>query len=673
MKRIAISLLLLLCGALCFAQYDKDVFNFRGRHALSEGKYADAIQQFNILARLDTTDYWTFFFRGIAKYNLGDLRGARADFDRSVRLNPVFTNGYHYRAITSSRFGKYDEAFADFEKALSLRPGQIGIYYSRGVTHFLAQRFDQAVEDFDRYIRKEPKDPSAYLNRGASYLFLGDTLKAMNDYNKAIRLDRFEPEGYIRRGRVYAEQQDFKAAIADMNYAIKLDTANTFAYFNRALMYYETKDYNAAMADLNRVLRDEPGNALTLYNRALIRAQVGDFENALDDMDRVININPGNVLAYYNRASFFIEMGRWTDALDDYDKAIELYPDFAKAYLNRSYVKNMLGKTRSSKQDYDIAQQKVREYRARNAKGEASLSDTTRQFSGLLALDADFAKKDFDNELLQHRDVDIRLKPLFKFTLAAGRDNEAYALRNRYENLLVDRFIEESPVPIRIANLDTLTSVAFRNFDVALLGDTNTGAGQSNLTPAEQYFLRGLYNLQLKLYSAALNNFDQAVEAAEDGRYQDYYKAFYHLNRGVLRAEMIDFISSIENNVQTLTLDDQGTTRARVRDRVTKTYDYSEAIADMKAAASIVPDLPYIYYNLGNLYTLSSELVSAIDSYSRAIELYPFMGDAYYNRGLVLIYLKDKEKGCIDLSRSGELGVADAYGVISKYCEEKEK
>ena len=673
MKRIAISLLLLLSGVLCFGQYDKDVFNFRGRRALSEGKYADAIQQFNILARLDTTDYWTFFFRGIAKYNLGDLRGARADFDRSVRLNPVFTNGYHYRAITSSRFGKYDEAFADFEKALSLRPGQIGIYYSRGVTHFLAQRFDQAVEDFDRYIRKEPKDPSAYLNRGASYLFLGDTLQAMNDYNKAIRLDRFEPEGYIRRGRVYAEQQDFKAAIADMNYAIKLDTANTFAYFNRALMYYETKDYNAAMADLNRVLRDEPGNALTLYNRALIRAQVGDFENALDDMDRVININPGNVLAYYNRASFFIEMGRWTDALDDYDKAIELYPDFAKAYLNRSYVKNMLGKTRSSKQDYDIAQQKVREYRARNAKGEASLSDTTRQFSGLLALDADFAKKDFDNELLQHRDVDIRLKPLFKFTLAAGRDNAAYALRNRYENLLVDRFIEESPVPIRIANLDTLTSVAFRNFDVALLGDTNTGAGQSNLTPAEQYFLRGLNNLQLKLYSAALNNFDQAVEAAEDGRYQDYYKAFYHLNRGVLRAEMIDFISSIENNVQTLTLDDQGTTRARVRDRVTKTYDYSEAIADMKAAASIVPDLPYIYYNLGNLYTLSSELVSAIDSYSRAIELYPFMGDAYYNRGLVLIYLKDKEKGCIDLSRSGELGVADAYGVISKYCEEKEK
>ena len=48
------------------------------------------------------------------------------------------------------------------------------------------------------------------------------------------------------------------------------------------------------------------------------------------------------------------------------------------------------------------------------------------------------------------------------------------------------------------------------------------------------------------------------------------------------------------------------------------------------------------------------------------------MGDAYYNRGLVLIYLKDKEKGCIDLSRAGELGVSEAYSVINKYCEEED-
>ena len=118
-------------------------------------------------------------------------------------------------------------------------------------------------------------------------------------------------------------------------------------------------------------------------------------------------------------------------------------------------------------------------------------------------------------------------------------------------------------------------------------------------------------------------------------------------------------------------MDDQGSTRARVNDRATYTYDYSEAIEDMEEAAQIVPDIPYIHYNLGNLHTLSSQLIAAIEDYDRAIKLYPYMGDAYFNRGLVLIYLKDKEKGCIDLSRAGELGVSDAYSVISKYCEDE--
>lgn len=673
MRRILLSLAVLLsCATLCHAQFDKDVFSFRGRQALSEGRYSDAISNFNVLARLDTSDCWTYFYRGIAKYNLGDLRGAQSDFDNSVRLNPVFTNGYHFRAITMSRTGRYDEALENLERAIELRPGLDGLYYSRGVTYFLSQQFENAVSDFDRYIRKEPKDPSAYLNRGASYLFLGDTTKALDDYNRAIRLDRFDPEGYIRRGRLNAELKNYESAIEDMDRAIKIDTTNTFAYFNRALMYYELNDYNSAMRDLNRVLVDEPGNALTLYNRSLIYAQVGDFEDAVDDMDRVININPDNVLAYYNRASFFCQMGRWEDALDDYDKTIELYPDFAKAYLNRSYVKNMLGRNKSSKQDYDIAQKKVSEYRDKNSADAASFADTTRKYSSLIALDADFAKKGFDDELLQNRDINIRLKPLYKFALV-GQKNEMRALSTEYENLLIDKFIADSPIQIAVTNSDTIPKPAFENgFEASIYGDTNLSAGNAgSMTDADRMFVRGLYSVQSKQYTSALSQFDQAVEASAQGQYSDYYKAFYRLNRGVLRAEMIDFITSIENNVQTLTMDDKGTTRARVRDQVNRIYDYSEAIEDMVEADRLLPGIPYVHFNLGNLYCLSSKFVESVASYTEAIRLYPYMGDAFYNRGLVLIYLKDKEKGCIDLSRAGELGVADAYSVISKYCEEE--
>ena len=67
-RKLFLCLLAVLCGGLsAHAQYDKDVFMFRGRNALAEGRLSEAVSHFNVLAQLDTTDYWTFFYRGIAK------------------------------------------------------------------------------------------------------------------------------------------------------------------------------------------------------------------------------------------------------------------------------------------------------------------------------------------------------------------------------------------------------------------------------------------------------------------------------------------------------------------------------------------------------------------------------------------------------------------------------
>ena len=619
----------LLLPLAAHAQYDKDVFSFRGRSALQEGRLNEAVANFNVLAQLDSTDYWTFFYRGIAKYNLGDIRGAKADFSTAVRLNPVFTSGYHYRAITESRTGNFDGALQDLEQAIKLRPGSSGLYFTRGVTYFLSRQFERAISDFDKYIRQEPKDPASYLNRGASYLFMGDTLKALADYNQAIKIDRFEPEGYLRRGGLEASRKQYDDALKDLDKAIGLDSTLTLAYFQRALVQADKGELKDAMKDLNTVLKYEPGNALTLYNRSLLSAQVGDYEGALADMDRVIAINPGNVLAYFNRAGYFIEMNRWDDALADYNKAIELYPDFAKAYQNRAYVELQLGMTRASREDYRIARRKVAEYEKATS-GGADFSDTTKKYSNLLAFDAEFARSGgFEDEMLRHRDVDINLKPLYRFAVVEKADNANYALEHRYENRLLDGFIQKAPLPVAVVS-----------------GNDNLPVTSPVLSqPVQGEFYKALQNVGLKQYSSALSHYTRAVEGEESDPYGNYYKAFYLMNRGALRAEMIEFIASFESNVQTLTMDDRGNTRARVREQVSREYDYSEALADMEAAAALLPAFPYIQFNLGNLYCLSSRFVEAIDSYDKAIRLYPWLGSAYFNRGLVLIYLKDKEKG----------------------------
>lgn len=675
MKKLALLLTIAVVPLVSRAQYDVDQFFYRGRQMLIDGKYSAAIDNFNVLVRIDSTLYDAYFFRGIAKYNLGDFIGAEKDFNSSLRLNPIYTPAYHYRAITLSRTGKYELALKDLAEAVDLRPSYTGLYFSRGVTYFLSQQFEKSIEDFNRFIKAEQKEPDAYLNRGAAYLYLGDTLKALNDYNTAITLNMFDPEGYIRRSRIYALQNSDSLALGDLNKAISLDTSNTFAYFNRALLRYDMKDIKGSLEDLNKVLEEEPGNALTLYNRALIRTQTGDYNNALDDYDRVIAVNPDNVLAYFNRAGVYLSLHRYREASDDYSQAISLYPDFAKAYMNRSYAKSQLGQYTSARQDERIAAEKVKEYRykTRDSVSARIFADTSRRFDSMIALDSDFAKRDFtNNELLQYRDVDIRLKPLFKFNIAESRQ-EYLALQSNWEDPDMDEFIESVPVAIELSAVKNASqSTGYsgskkleRDLEQRLeKAEKNSGRGNRDAAgTAALRFSKALVESLENRYNEALSDYDRAIAEQPDN-------PFFYVNRGALQAEMIDFISSMERNVQTLTLDNTRTARARVQEKYAQ-YDYTVAIHDMQKAALLMPDFPYAHYNLGNLYCLSSDLPESIQQYTRAIELYPALAEAYYNRGLVLIFLKDNEKGCLDMSKAGELGVEDAYSVINRYCLNK--
>ena len=366
-----------------------------------------------------------------------------------------------------------------------------------------------------------------------------------------------------------------------------------------------------------------------------------------------------------------MDLGRYRDAMDDYSQAINLYPDFAKAYMNRSYVKNQLGQYTSAKQDAQIAQAKVRDYQRKtgDSLSMAIFADTTKKYDKLLSFDTDFAKKDFNNELLQHRDIDIRLKPLFKFNITKEQ-KALMALENKYENKIMEKFISLIPLPIELTA--SIEGATFNTgaYEAEIKGEIDRlssmeGGREKDKIMRKLMFAQAMIEGKKNQYNSALTYYDKAIENEPE-------QTFYYINRGALQSEMIDFISSMENNVQILTLDNTGAARARMKEQSYKNYDYTPAIHDMNKAAKLMPAFPFIYYNLGNLYCLSSDLPESINQYTKALELYPAMGEAYYNRGLVLIYLKDKEKGCIDLSKAGELGVQEAYSVIKKYSTKEE-
>ncbi|MBR2428403.1 MAG: tetratricopeptide repeat protein [Alistipes sp.] len=641
------------------AQYNRNYIYWMGQQRMVDNEYREAIDILNVLLRHDANDFDAYFLRGIAKYNMDDLLGADADFSRAVELNPVYTGAYYYRAITRTRLGNYDDALSDFQQAIELRPDLPDPYYSRGVTRLLNQQFEEAIKDFNLYIRYEKRHVGAYINRGLSYLYLGDTTRAYDNYEMAIRTNREDPDGYNRRGALLMEQRRYTEARDDFDKAVECDSTYIPALFNRALVHDYLERPMLSISDFDRVIALDSLSSLGYFNRAMVRSEIGDYNLALADLNVVAKLSPDNVLVFYNRAIIHTQLGDVNAAIEDYTRAIELYPDFANAYLSRGYLRRSIRDIRGAESDERTAERKIAEYRSRLKDSTYSIyADTTQRFDKLLSFDSHLMERNFERIASSHGTGgnELTLIPMFRFTLIEQDSVDIDRRAMRFGTQRVKDF--RAKFDNELLRLDCRTT----NIDPDRLMAIDDAAEQALHDAQEEswmlHFERGISQLLIKQYTNAVNSFGEAIRLNPSN-------PFLYMNRAAARAEMIDFISSIDNSYQSVTLDSDPS--KRLNGAVKRSYSYDEAIEDMNKVVALYPEFAEAYYNRANLMAISGKLPEAYNDYTRAIELDPNMGEAYYNRGLVQIFMKDTRKGCMDLSKAGELGIEMAYTVLRQF------
>ncbi|MBR3678432.1 MAG: tetratricopeptide repeat protein [Alistipes sp.] len=660
MRKAVIAILFVLFATTSVvAQYNREYFFYVGRRQMMDNDFREAIRTLNVLLRFDENAYEGYFLRGIAKYNLDDLLGAEADFTTAIEKNPVFTTAYTYRAITRSRLGNYDDALSDFREAIDLRPDLPNPYYSRGVTRLLNQQFEEAISDFDNFIRYEKKVADAYINRGVCYLHLKDTVRAYADFDLGIRTNRESPTGYNRRGTLYLMQHRMAEAESDFDKAVQCDSMLPMSYFNRALVYNETNRPMLSLKDLDRVIQLDSTSSIAYFNRAIVRSRIGDYNRALEDYNKVATYSPNNVLLYYNRALLYQQLGEIKRASDDYTKAIELYPDFANAYLGRSYLRGLLRDYKGAKSDRQIAERKIAEYKSRlNDSIYSIYADTTRRFDKLLSFESRIVGSSFERITSRKTNDDkMSLLPLFKFTFT--RDSvSATDTPRRFHLQRVEDFVEELKNPMLAVSCreSTIAPDSLMAINRRLKGEAR---GEVSFA---QLFQLAISESLVKQYTNAVNSYTAAITLSPTN-------PFVYLNRAATQAEMIDFISSIDNAYQRISIESDPA--RQLHNRSTRTYNYDDAIADLTKAIKLYPGFAYAYYNRANLLALSGQLPEAYDDYTKAIELNPNFAEAYYNRGLIQIYMKDTHKGCLDISKAGELGIEEAYEVLRAYSNNR--
>jgi len=75
------------------------------------------------------------------------------------------------------------------------------------------------------------------------------------------------------------------------------------------------------------------------------------------------------------------------------------------------------------------------------------------------------------------------------------------------------------------------------------------------------------------------------------------------------------------------------------------------------------------YFDRGITKFNLENFAEAIVDFTKAIEIDPKYAIAYVFRGRLKITLGQKESACLDFRKAGELGRADAWEDIKKYCQ----
>ena len=656
-SRYIIILFLLLCGYNAFPQLNHKHFILMGRIDLSEENYTEAIHNFNMAIIAKPNDFEGYFLRGIAKYSLNDFTGAVKDFTKTLEIHPLYVRAYHYRGISNDHLGNYADAKKDYNRAIKLDPYDPELHIALGSTKLHLNEFEDAIASFDTAIIIKPSNADAYINRGVAKRFLNRLDDAVEDLNKAVYYDFFNIEALVRRGIIQMEREQYNDALLDFNNALKMDSDNPIIYFHRGTVHLNVGDTIAALKDYERVNNLDERNALTYFNRALIYGQMKENDIALALFDKVIEINPNNIYGYFNRGILYYKIHELDNAENDFTKVIELFPDFIDAWVNRSVIRHEKGDIEGAEADR-YKSKEIIDFISNNDKNIDSLYNvysSAIDYDKIIAFDSDFTNGDKGGKLAQFSAVNI--KPFGNYIISLT-EFDAKNKKKQDQRYFIDATLSHvnENKDLKGLNLAYILQDFFDENHQSLINDSVI----QNINDE---------NLKTFLYALAdyeIHNYQHAEDKFRSLANDNVYEIYSGINIAAIQKDKAELILANHNYSDPINIVQKKTTEKKSI-RQEEKPDYTHAANTLTDLSERNSSNAFIWYNLGNVHLQMQEFHKAIDDYSEAIRYEANLAEAYYHRGLTLLFLGEKELAVSDLSKAGELGVKEAYAVMKRF------
>ena len=315
--------------------------------------------------------------------------------------------------------------------------------------------------------------------------------------------------------------------------------------------------------------------------------------------------------------------------------------------MARSEVKYRLKDPAGAMKDRQMAM----EVAAKDPIHPDKLSDEKKSYlESIMKMSGDFEEMNTPGSKFQNQFIDIQLRDMY-YVFTGKAPFEKIRLFDTYGKLHYPQHL------IALSNLPGLMS------DSACLREIEKETWQieTGRDVVPSLFRRAVACSAIQKYNQAFADYDSILKVDSS-----YVLAWFM--RGVTRYGLIRLIRSLNDYEDQITI---GRSNSGLRDQVV-TEDPEQTLAkvaeDLTKAIELDPEFYFAYYNRGTyIAPWANTRKPPPISLRRSLARRP-LPRRVYNRGLIYILQNETIRGCEDLSRAGELGIADSYRVIKRYC-----
>lgn len=661
------------------AQLNTDRITAIGRNALYFEDYVLSIQYFNQVIKLKPYLAEPYQLRAIAKIQLSDYQGALSDCNAAIERNPFQPGAYYTRGYIYRQMGEMSKAEADFSEALVFAPENKTYLLLRADVLAQQQKYDSAQADIDYLLRRDPESSTLHFEKGLICLGARDTACALREFEHTVQYDSQNAANWSALGTVNLQAGNFDEAFADLSQSIHLGSKWAGDFINRGVINYRRHNYRAALADYEQAVSLAPREAQCYFNRGVLRQELGDYNNALTDFSQALDYAaPAEIGPIrYQRAMVNMQLGQWQDARSDLDSLIAYYPTFLPAYYIASRAATAEGQKKAAQtylsQAYQIEQEANTPSVARDsvatpqttttmvAQGQTPRRDFRKEFSRRAAQngEADTEEQRYQSATrgkVQNRYTDIVSEPNIVFSYYAQSSPLHYYAVSEFNNMHL------LPSPLHATTREITLTAEMADYHFSRIADLSAQIDrlpELYSIPEEQtprvaglLFARALEFAIVQDYASALEDSKLALNL-----------------RGLpVNVEAIIYFCQANWRFKQLDYEIYAQSTQNISDgsQVLK-QSQTLMLTDYDQVLRRLPDCAMAYYNKANILCRQKDYGAAIRHYTLAIELDADFAEAYFNRGLTYLWMNDRDKGIADLSKAGELGIYQAYNLITRF------